>query len=277
VRILDVDPGVLVTVGVTRGRNVPTGLTVRGEWGGVLGLLGRGKARVAAEKKFREAVEKHAKAIEAWKKKAEEAKAKKEEAPERPKAPEPPKPDPDGDALAPVVRGDAPLRVEVHGEAGVRDALEAARRAGVRLVLDGCSGVAAAAGEIPETVPVVIAVAPWGGPPEASPDPADAAALHEAGVPFAIASLGPTGRRSGRLVDLAALAVRAGLPREAALRALTADAARAVGLEDRAGRIAKGLAADVVAWTGDPFASTSRVRWVLVAGRIVHPDREASR
>ena len=45
-------------------------------------------------------------------------------------------------------------------------------------------------------------------------------------------------------------AIEAGLPREVALRALTLDAAKALGVADRIGSLERGKLANVVLWSG---------------------------
>jgi imidazolonepropionase-like amidohydrolase len=87
-----------------------------------------------------------------------------------------------------------------------------------------------------------------------------AGTLHEAGVPFAL-----TG---GDLLDQARLAARFGLPKEAALAAITSSPARLLGLDRRIGTIAPGLDADLVALSGDPFDLSSKVRWTMIDGVI---------
>jgi imidazolonepropionase-like amidohydrolase len=82
--------------------------------------------------------------------------------------------------------------------------------------------------------------------------------LHEAGVTFAL-----TG---GRLLDQARLAVRFGLPKDAALAAVTSAPARILGLDGRLGGLAPGRDADLVALSGDPFDLTSTVRWTMIDG-----------
>lgn len=67
----------------------------------------------------------------------------------------------------------------------------------------------------------------------------------------------------------AALCVRAGLDRQAAWRGLTADAAKIAGVDDRLGRIERGLDADLVLWSGDPLDLSSSARTVLVGGKSV--------
>jgi len=59
------------------------------------------------------------------------------------------------------------------------------------------------------------------------------------------------------------------LPYEAALAALTSSTATIWGIEDRAGRIAAGLGADLVIWDGDPLEPSSGPVMVLLSGREV--------
>ena len=72
-------------------------------------------------------------------------------------------------------------------------------------------------------------------------------------------------------------AVERGLPREAALRALTLGAAEALGIADRTGSLDAGKAANVVVWTGEPLAKDAKVKMVFVDGRLYEPDAAAGR
>jgi imidazolonepropionase-like amidohydrolase len=87
-----------------------------------------------------------------------------------------------------------------------------------------------------------------------------AGTLHAAGIPVAL-----TG---GKLLEQARLAARFGLPKDAALAAVTSAPARLLGLESRVGTIAVGRDADLVALSGDPFDLTSAVRWTMIDGTI---------
>lgn len=74
-----------------------------------------------------------------------------------------------------------------------------------------------------------------------------------------------------------AFMVEHGMTPAQAIRAATIDAARALGREAEFGRIAAGLAADLVAVRGDPLADVRRledVRAVIARGRVVVPLRE---
>jgi imidazolonepropionase-like amidohydrolase len=65
-----------------------------------------------------------------------------------------------------------------------------------------------------------------------------------------------------------------GCPPARAIRAATAGAAEALGMEDRLGRLAPGLPADVIAVDGDPLADVAalgRVALVVKGGAAVGP------
>ncbi|HET9829468.1 MAG TPA: amidohydrolase [Nocardioidaceae bacterium] len=72
------------------------------------------------------------------------------------------------------------------------------------------------------------------------------------------------------LVHQATLAVKEGLDRDEALRAITINPARIMGLDDRVGSLAPGKDADVVIWSGDPLDVMSRAQRVFVGGREVY-------
>lgn len=72
-----------------------------------------------------------------------------------------------------------------------------------------------------------------------------------------------------------ALMVEAGMTPAAAIRAATVDAAEALGRSDRFGRVAPGMAADLIAVDGDPLADVREledVDFVMKSGRVVRHD-----
>jgi imidazolonepropionase-like amidohydrolase len=72
------------------------------------------------------------------------------------------------------------------------------------------------------------------------------------------------------LVHQATLAVKEGLDRTEALRSITVNPARIMGLDDRVGSLRPGLDGDVVIWSGDPLDVMSRALRVFVSGREVY-------
>src|SRR5262245_45256718 len=86
-----------------------------------------------------------------------------------------------------------------------------------------------------------------------------AAALHKAGVPFAFMTQGIGGNRPGdRFRENLRKVIAAGLPADAALAALTRDAAEILGVDSQVGRVTKGRAAHLVVCGADVDAARPR-------------------
>jgi imidazolonepropionase-like amidohydrolase len=67
-------------------------------------------------------------------------------------------------------------------------------------------------------------------------------------------------------------AIDAGLPREAAIRALTLNTAEFYSVADRLGSIEKGKIANLVVTRGDAFADKTKIEYVFVDGRLFRPS-----
>lgn len=70
----------------------------------------------------------------------------------------------------------------------------------------------------------------------------------------------------------AAIAVANGLERKAALRSLTIDAAKILGIADQVGSLEEGKDADLVLFDGDPFEYTTHVTGVIIDGKVVKDE-----
>jgi imidazolonepropionase-like amidohydrolase len=78
------------------------------------------------------------------------------------------------------------------------------------------------------------------------------------------------------LVHQATFAVKEGLDSDTALRSITVNPARILGLDDRVGSLKPGLDADIVLWSGDPLDVMSRAVRVFVNGQPVYHFDEAA-
>ncbi|MDQ6848698.1 MAG: amidohydrolase [Actinomycetota bacterium] len=78
------------------------------------------------------------------------------------------------------------------------------------------------------------------------------------------------------LVHQATFAVKDGMSRADALRAITINPARMMGLDGRVGALTPGLDGDVVIWDGDPLDVMSRAVQVFVAGVSVYEWRDGA-
>ena len=91
-------------------------------------------------------------------------------------------------------------------------------------------------------------------------------------IPFALSAHG-SARSADRLDVQAGHAMRGGLTRDQALRAVTITPAQFLGIQDRVGSVEVGKDADLVLWNGAPFEATSRPVGVMVGGQLVVEPR----
>jgi imidazolonepropionase-like amidohydrolase len=91
------------------------------------------------------------------------------------------------------------------------------------------------------------------------------AELALAGIRVAFTSQQPQWLRT-----TAALAVAHGMPRRAALAALTRTPAELIGRPERVGSLRIGCDADLAVFSGDPLDLTSRLLAVYVGGELLH-------
>ena len=93
------------------------------------------------------------------------------------------------------------------------------------------------------------------------------AVLAKHGVTFALMSDHPV-LPCAFLPLYAGLAVRFGLSEEHALKAITIDAARILGVADRVGSLEAGKDADIVVWSDSPLSVTAMPEMVILNGKV---------
>ena len=171
------------------------------------------------------------------------------------------------EALAPVARGEVPMVIRADAEDDIRGALAFAGGRGLKLIVAGgldawrCADALKAA-----DAAVLVEVDRL---PRREADPydtayANAAALHRAGVRFAIVS--DDASMSRNLPYQAAMARAFGLPADAALRAITLSPAEIFGVADRMGSIEVGKDANLFVATGDVMDHRTSVTHVFIDG-----------
>jgi len=183
------------------------------------------------------------------------------------------------EALARVLRREIPWRQHCHRADDIATALRLAAEFGYDLVVDhGTEGYLIANKIAAAGVPVVT------GPLITSRSKvelrnrtlANPGLLAAAGVTVSIATDHPV-VPVHLLIVQAALAVKEGLDRETALRAVTINPARILRVNDRVGSLAAGKDADLVIWSGDPLDIMSRAEVAYVAGQEIYRYDYASR
>ena len=176
------------------------------------------------------------------------------------------------EAMLPVLEGDLPLCIHAHRCDDIATAVRIAGEFSASYTVEHCTeghliapflaerGVRAAVGPTLTGKPKVeLRNKTWETP----------LALWKAGVHFCIITDHPVIPIEHLSVCLS-LAVRAGLPREEALKAVTLYAAEHLGIQDRVGSVEPGKDADLAIWDGDPLDARTAVRFTIIDGETVY-------
>jgi len=178
------------------------------------------------------------------------------------------------EALLMVINRQIPLRAHAHRADDIMTAIRIAREFKVDLVIEHCTEGHKIAEELAELgYPAVV------GPLLTNRSKVELkdksfktpGILAKAGVKVAIMtdhSVTPI----EQLPLCAALACKAGMDEEDALRAITINSAEILGVSDRIGSLEVGKDADIVIWSEHPFILTARPLYVIIDGKIVNPE-----
>ena len=176
------------------------------------------------------------------------------------------------EALGRVLRREIPWRQHCHRADDIATAIRLSREFGYQLVIDHGTEAHLLADLIAaEDIPVII------GPLFTSRSKvelrnrslANPGRLAAAGITFAITTDHPV-VPIHFLIHQASLAVKEGLDAQTAIRAVTINPARILGVADRIGSLEPGKDADLVIWSGDPLDVTSRAERAYSGGREIY-------
>jgi imidazolonepropionase-like amidohydrolase len=172
--------------------------------------------------------------------------------------------------LADVLAGKIPARCHAHRADDILTAVRISQEFGFRLTIEHCTEGHFIADEL-AAAGVMCTLGPLltGKSKQELKDRCleTASVLERAGVVFGLITDHPV-MPTYSLPLCAAYAVQAGMSREGALRALTLDAARVLGLEDRLGSLEAGKDADCFITDGDLLDPRTRVVTTVVAGQV---------
>ena len=176
------------------------------------------------------------------------------------------------EVLRDVVAGKLPLMITANRAQDIMGALRLKEEFGLDLVIDGAAEAYLLLDELREAGVSVILhptmTRQYGDYANASFT--TARTLREAGIPFALQSGYEAYVPKTRLVLWeAGFAVANGLAAEDALRTITIDAARIIGMDDRVGSLEPGKDGDVALFDGDPFEYTTHATAVVIDGEVV--------
>jgi imidazolonepropionase-like amidohydrolase len=174
-------------------------------------------------------------------------------------------------ALVPVADLKQPMFVAASNESDIREAVAFADRTGIRIVITGGLESPLVAPLLKDkNIPVILGSVLTMPAREDAHHAATykaAGELAQAGVTFAF---GTGGAANNRLIPYeAAISVAWGLDRDRALRAITLDAAKILGVADRVGSLEPGKIANLFIATGDPMEMKTQFTHIFINGRSV--------
>lgn len=192
--------------------------------------------------------------------------------------------DPGLDVWADVASGSTPLLLQTSRVGDLRRAFGLADEFKLKLVLAGNTQAFEEAALLKERKPALLVSVNFD-PPKVggffggSDDDKDRAeiesaeknpgALNKEGIKFALVS----GFANDFLAGIRK-AIEKGLPKDAALRAVTLTPAEILGVADRMGSIDKGKIANVVVWSGEPLTKEAKIKMVFVDGELYEPEEK---
>lgn len=175
------------------------------------------------------------------------------------------------EALIPVLKGEMPLKAHAHATDDIFTALRIAKEFGAKITLEHVTEGHLIVEELAkENVPLAV------GPSLTSASKFELrnkswttpGVLAKAGCQVSIITDSPVIPQE-YLPLCAGLAVHAGMDSFAALQAITINAAKHAGVEDRVGSLEVGKDADIVITDGCPFEVSTKVECVLIDGKVI--------
>jgi len=174
------------------------------------------------------------------------------------------------EAVLEALSGKIPVIVNAHRLDDIQTALRIQEEFGFRLILSGATNAYKVSNVLAKRgIPVILnAMANPGGMEEQGAIYTNAKRLNDAGVLIAFAPDDNVHNVRNLPFEVGFL-LSYGLPREAALRALTINPATMLGVEKEVGGIVEGKLANLIVVDGDPLSPASRIRYMMIAGREI--------
>jgi len=175
------------------------------------------------------------------------------------------------EALVPVVEGREPVILHASLERDIKAALKFADEMKLKVILADADDVQRVIPELKKrNIPVILG--PIFDLPPREDDAYDlifsnAKALYDAGIPFSIQSQDSHNARN--LPYHAAACAAFGLPKDAALKAVTISPAQIFGVADKVGSLEVGKRADVILTDGDPLEIVTHVKRLFIGGEDI--------
>lgn len=176
------------------------------------------------------------------------------------------------ESLIPVLKKEIPFKVHAHRADDIFTAIRIAKEFDVNLTLDHCTeGHLIAEDLLEEGYPTIV-----------GPSLSERSKIELRNLTFETAGiLSNTGVNVSLTTDhpvipvqylpiCAGIAVKHGMKKDEAIKAMTINPAKALGIDDKVGSIEVGKDADIVIWDGSPLEIQSNVLFTIVNGKIVY-------
>jgi imidazolonepropionase-like amidohydrolase len=174
------------------------------------------------------------------------------------------------ESLVPVIKGELNVKAHAHRADDIFTAIRIAKEFGLKMTLEHCTEGHLIAEELAKEGFAAIVGPSFGSRSKVELKEKTfetAAVLHDAGVKIAIMTDHPV-IPVHHLPMCAALAMRAGLEEEAALKAITLYPAEILGVADRVGSLEVNKDADIVVFDKHPFDLQAKTTLVLIDGEV---------
>lgn len=176
------------------------------------------------------------------------------------------------ESLIPVLKGEIPFKVHAHRADDIFTAIRIAKEFNVKLTLDHCTEGHLIAEELAEeNYPAVV-----------GPSLSERSKIELRNLTFETAGiLSNSGLDVSLMTDhpvipvqylpvCAGIAVKHGMKEEEALKSITINPAKTLGIDDRVGSIEVGKDADLVIWDNLPLRIESNVLYTIIDGKVVY-------
>ncbi|WP_410208845.1 amidohydrolase [Fusobacterium sp.] len=176
------------------------------------------------------------------------------------------------EAMIPVIKKEIPLKAHAHKASDIFTAIRIAKEFDINMTLDHSTGAAEIADELAKEKFDMIVGPSLGHRTKvelAHKSFKTAGILNKAGIKISITTDSPV-IPLHHLNICAALAVKEGLDKWEALKAITINPAEILGIDNRVGSLDTNKDADIVIWSGEPLDIMSQVLYTIIDGKVIY-------
>lgn len=183
------------------------------------------------------------------------------------------------EALIPVLKGEIPLKVHAHRADDIARAIKIAREFNIKITLDHVMDGHIIADYIKKAHDDGVVIGVILGPymtDRFKPEVANSSfktpsVIAKHGILFALMTDHPVVPIQ-HLTTMAIYSVAAGLPEEEAIKAITINPAKILGIDDKVGSIKEGKDADIIITTGNILDPYNKVIYTIINGEISYQE-----